>query len=51
VITQLLDKSFHQVLPLHHEMPELMLLRPRRFSLQRRQVVGQELSQKDRLIV
>jgi hypothetical protein len=38
-------------LPLHHEVPERVLLRPRRFPLQRRQVVGQQIAQKDRLIV
>lgn len=51
LLTQLLKQSFHQILALHHEMPEVVLLRPRHFSLQRRQVVGQEISQKDGLIV
>jgi len=32
-------------------MPELVLLRSRRFSLQRRQVVSQEVAQKNGLIV
>jgi hypothetical protein len=45
LLTKLLEDSFHQILPLHQEMPELVLLRPRHFSLQCRQVVGQETLQ------
>jgi hypothetical protein len=47
----LLEDSFHQILPLHQEMPEFVLLRPRYFSPQRRQVVGQQTPQQDGLSV
>jgi len=37
---QLFEKPLDQVLPLNHEMAEIVLLGPRHLSPQRRQVVG-----------
>jgi len=37
---QLFEKPLDQVLPLNHEVPEIVLLGPRHLSPQRRQVVG-----------
>src|SRR5437773_1126049 len=31
-LTESLEQLFHQILALHHEMPELVLLRPRHLS-------------------
>lgn len=48
-LTQLFEERFHQILPLHHLMPEFVPLCPGHFSLQCRQVVGQQVTQQDGL--
>jgi hypothetical protein len=50
-LTKLLEDPFHQILPLHHQMPEFVPLRSRHFSLQCRQVIGQQIPQQDGLSV
>jgi hypothetical protein len=47
----LLEEPFHQILPLHQVMPEFVLLGPRDFSPQCRQVVGQQIPEQDGLSV
>src|SRR5262249_34746596 len=40
--SELLQEPLDQLLPLHQEVTQIMLFRPRHFASQRREVIGQE---------
>src|ERR687889_1091112 len=47
---QRIHQSFHQFLPLDHEVPQVVLLGAGHLALQRRQVIGQQIAEGDRLV-
>jgi hypothetical protein len=48
---ELLEEPFHQILPLDHQVPQLMLLRSSHFPPQGRQVVVQQVAQNDGFVI
>jgi hypothetical protein len=51
LLNKFFEKPFHQVLPLDHQVPKIVLLGPCHLPLQCRQVVSQEIPEEDCVIV